>query len=201
VWIGASSGGHVAPGTPEHRSLRSQLSPEPTRQTVDEPFTTFVGHGCPGTPVQVSFGSQTSPEPLRQSVPEGVTTFVGHATPGWPLHVSSGSQMSAEPTRHVTIPAFPGASSAGHVALVPVQVSFRSQGAPPPGRQTLPPARNWQAAVQQLAAVPLLEPWSHCSPDSTIPFPQAAAAMPGPTPSATRRARLATGRAQLGFIE
>jgi hypothetical protein len=58
---------------------------------------------------------------------------------------------------------------AGHALLVPVQVSAASQ-VPAAARQVVPEARNWQVVPSQHGLVS-----SHCSPDSTVPFPQTVA--------------------------
>jgi hypothetical protein len=55
---------------------------------------------------------------------------------------------------------------AGHAAALPLQASATSH-TPAAGRQTVPAATYWQLDVQQA-------PPSHCSPASTVPFPQLA---------------------------
>jgi hypothetical protein len=67
-------------------------------------------------------------------------------------------------------------------------------------RQTVPDVLNVHVELQHEVAVPLLPPWSHCSPDSTTPFPQAARAAVGARRSTVERARVASGRTYLGFI-
>ena len=54
----------------------------------------------------------------------------------------------------------------GHALLEPVQVSAVSHR-PAVARHVVPDARNWQVVPSQHGLVS-----SHCSPASTVPFPQ-----------------------------
>jgi hypothetical protein len=63
--------------------------------------------------------------------------------------------------------------SAGHVAVLPVQVSATSH-VPAAARHVVPAATKVQVAEQHEFAAPLAAPRSHCSPLPTIPSPQTA---------------------------
>src|SRR5207245_1441348 len=120
-----------------------------------------------------------SPAAGRQMTPIGRNTSGGHVELA-PVHTSSGSHTSPEPARH-TVPALPAAcwqalfvpsqrsvvqtlpssvravplaflASAGHVALLPVQKSSRSQSSTD-GRQTVVEDLNASAGHVELVPV------------------------------------------------
>src|SRR5207253_1406854 len=156
-----ASGPHACPGNPPQPSAMSH-SPAAGRQMAPIGRKESGGH-VELAPVQTSSGSHASPEPVRQTVPvlpgacwqalfvpsqtsvvhtlpssvhavpEGVFASAGQLGP-LPGHISAGSHSPAEARQTTTL----GSNmSAGHVLLVPVQVSSTSPGAAA-ARQVVP---------------------------------------------------------------
>src|SRR5207247_1475609 len=116
-------------------------------------------------PVQVAARSQ-SPAAARQTAPAlpagcGQLVLV-------PLHWSRVHGLPS--SVHAVPAAFTAPVSAGHVALVPVQVSGRSHS-PAAARQMCELSQKVQLFLQQ-EPDPFNAPISHCSPESTVPSPQ-----------------------------
>src|SRR5437773_684985 len=116
-------------------------------------------------PVQVSATSH-GPAAARQTAP---------ALPAgcWqlvlvPLHWSRVHGLPS--SVHAVPAAFTAPVSAGHVLLVPVQVSGRSHS-PAAARQMCELSQKVQLFLQQ-EPDPFNAPISHCSPESTVPSPQ-----------------------------
>src|SRR5207249_10471941 len=113
--------------------------------------------------VAQSVASAVRPVPAVWSASAGQVTLV-------PVQVSARSH-SLTAARH-TVPEDVN-PSAGQMLLEPVQVSATSQRSAA-ARHCVPAATNVQSLLQQSPLVPLLAPSSHCSPPSTMPFPQPA---------------------------